>query len=77
MQDVVVLPVPLRRNVVNVAEERAVLCTEYRIDLGGVPDVELALDTFRVGIVGGGEDAAAGDNLVQDPVAGIGDARGV
>ena len=76
MQDGVMLPVALRRDVVDLLEEGRI-GAQHRIDLGLVPDIELALDAFAVGVVGRGKAAALGHHLAQHPVAGLGDARGV
>ena len=72
-----VLPIAFCRDVIDLAEEGAVFSAQRGVDLGRLPDIELAFDAFRIGVVGRGEAAALGDHLAQGPVAGLGDACGV
>ena len=77
VQDGVVLPISLGRDVVGLLEEGRVFGAQDRVDLGFVPHIEFALDAFAVGIVGRGKTAAFGHHLAQHPVAGLGDALGI
>ena len=61
------LPVSLRRDVVDRLEQRRV-GAEQRVDLGLAPDVELALLAFAVSVERGRERALAGEHLARQPL---------
>ncbi len=70
VEDRVAFPVAAGTHVVG-RLERCRVAAQQLIDLLIGPDIELALDSFAVGVEGAGEAALRGDHVAQHPVGGL------
>ena len=74
VQDVGVLPIAGLADAVDFGEERAVLRAEHLDDLRQLPNIELALLAFGIGVIGRGKAAIRRDHLAEQPFDGFGNA---
>ena len=65
-------PVAVIADIIGAAKEVGIVSAQHRADFSFGPDVELALDTFAVGVEAGRECAALGAHFAPDPGDDIG-----